>query len=382
MILNQQVYRNRPTRAEINITNLINNLQIVKSQIGPDVKIMACVKANGYGHGILRISQELIKAGAHYLGVAYLEEAMFLRKNGITAPILVMGAINSEQIADFIQHDIDITSSSIDKSRTISKVAQQLGKTAKVHLKFDTGMERIGVHWYNAEPFIKQTVALPGIQIKGIFSHLAKSESDVDFTGQQIQRFNEIIELYKTIADLPELIHLANSGGIIHHPDSYFNMVRPGIMLYGYNPCGYLPDVDFSSRKLQPVMNLKTKVSYFKVCPANTGISYNHSYVTTEQTRIITLPLGYGDGYSRLLSNKGKVIVRGKEHPVVGTVCMDQVMVDVGPDGEAYNGDDVLLFGEMDGAIIPLESVCEKTGTITYEFLCGISSRVPRIYIL
>ena len=157
-------------------------------------------------------------------------------------------------------------------------------------------------------------------------------------------------------------------------------MVRPGIMLYGYNPNGYLPDRTFDDKKFKPVMTLKTKVSFFKVVPAHTGISYNHTYLTNDQTRIVTLPVGYGDGYFRLLSNKGEVIIRGKKYPVVGSVCMDQCMVDIGMDGTAYNGDDALLFGEMDGFTIPLESICDKIGTITYEFLCGISSRVPRIY--
>jgi alanine racemase len=157
-------------------------------------------------------------------------------------------------------------------------------------------------------------------------------------------------------------------------------MVRPGIMLYGYNPNGYLPDVTFDGKKLKPVMTLKTKVSFFKVVPAHTGISYNHTYITNDQTRIVTLPIGYGDGYFRLLSNKGMVIIRGNKYPVVGSVCMDQCMVDIGMSGTAYNGDDVLLFGNMDNFTIPLESLCDKIGTITYEFLCGISSRVPRIY--
>ena len=321
MIITQQVYKNRPTRAEINIANLKNNFEIVKSKVGPNVKIMACVKANGYGHGIVRVSKELLDAGAHYLGVAYLEEAVFLRNNGVDAPILVMGAINSEQVSEFIEHDIEITSSSIDKSKAISKAAETMGKTAKVHLKFDTGMERIGVHWYNAEKFISETLKLPSISIKGIFSHLAKSESDKNFTETQISRFNEIISIYKKYAELPELIHLANSGGVLNHPSSYFTMVRPGIMLYGYNPNGYDPNVQFNGRQLKPVMTLKTKVSYFKVCPKDAGISYNHSYVTDKQTRLITLPIGYGDGYSRLLSNKGIIGVRGRQYTISGTIC-------------------------------------------------------------
>ena len=380
MIAGIETYKNRPTRAEISFENLRNNFSIVKSLINKDVKIMAMVKANAYGHGLYEISSELLKQGVDYLGVAVLEEGVYLRERGITAPILVLGPINADQIAEFITHDIEITSSSIDKSIAIAAVAKEMRKVALVHLKIDTGMERIGVHWYNAERFIEKSYELESIKIKGIFSHLAKAESDAECTTQQLSRFESVLNYMEKKKLLPELVHLANSAGIMNYEDSHYSMVRPGIMLYGYNPNGYLPDVTFDGKKLKPVMTLKTKVSFFKVVPSHTGISYNHTYITDNQTRIVTLPVGYGDGYFRLLSNKGMVIIRGKKYPVVGSVCMDQCMVDLGMGGTAYNGDDVLLFGDMDNFTIPLESLCDKIGTITYEFLCGISSRVPRIY--
>jgi len=375
-----ETYRNRPTRAEISFSNLRNNLSIVKSFVHHDVKIMAMVKANAYGHGLFEISSELLKQGVEYLGVAFLEEGIYLRKCGITAPLVVLGAINTDQIAEFISHDIEITSSSIDKSIAIAAVAKKMGKVAQVHLKIDTGMERIGVHWYNAEKFIEQSYGLETISIKGICSHFAKAETDPAFTAQQLNRFESVLTMMENKSLLPDLVHIANSAGIMNFKNSHFTMVRPGIMLYGYNPNGYLPDVRFGEKKLKPVMTLKTKVAYFKVVPAQTGISYNHSYTTGKQTRIVTLPIGYGDGYFRQLSNKGEVVIRGKKYPIVGTICMDQCMVDIGMDGSAYNSDDVLLFGEMGGNTIPLESLCDKIGTVTYEFLCGISSRVPRVY--
>ncbi len=381
MIFNHASYIKRPTRAEISITSLLNNYTLVRSLIDRNTKIMAMVKANAYGHGIMRVSEELLKAGADYLGVAYLEEALYLRQNGITAPILVLGAINTEQVSDFILNDIEITTSSIDKSRAISRAARELNQTARVHLKIDTGMERIGVHWYNAEMFIEETLSMELLNVKGIFSHLAMAESDSDFTERQISRFEEAVNVMARKNIRPEHIHLANSAGIINHPASHFTMVRPGISLYGYNPNGHKPDIAFNGMKLEPAMNLKTRVSYFKVCPPGTGISYNHTCRTKVQTRIVTLPIGYGDGYNRLLSNKGEVVIRNRRYPVAGSICMDQTMVDIGPDGVAYNGDDVLLFGEMDGETIPLENLCEKTGTITYEFLCNIGYRVPRIYV-
>jgi len=180
---------------------------------------------------------------------------------------------------------------------------------------------------------------------------------------------------------LPQHVHLANSAGVMNYKSSHFNMVRPGLMLFGYDPQMPVKKKVFEGKSLQPIMTLKSKVSYFKVVTKDTGISYNHSYKTSDQTRIVTLPIGYGDGYNRLLSNKGHVIIRGETYPVAGNICMDQMMVDIGMNGTAYNGDDVLLFGSMDGYKISLEQLCRDTGMIPYEFLCMISSRVPRIYV-
>jgi len=371
-----ETFRNRPTRALISLENLANNFAIARSLVAPNVKIMGVVKANAYGHGILEVSRALLSLGAHSLGVALLEEGIYLRQHGITAPILVLGAINADQVPDFLEHDIGITSSSEEKSRLISATAVAMGKTARVHLKIDTGMERIGVHWYNADAFIDQTLALPGIALDGVFSHLAKADTDEEFTLEQIARFTAIVERMDKADRLPPLVHLAHSEGVIHYPSSHFNLVRPGIMLYGY-----AGQKDFGQRRLRPVMSLLTKVAFFKVVSEGAGISYNHIAHTRRQTRVVTLPIGYGDGYNRLLSNRGEVIIRGVRHKVAGNVCMDQTMVDIGPDGTAYNGDDVLLFGEHDGHVVALESLCTAIGTIPYEVLCMIADRVPRIYV-
>ncbi|TAL36734.1 MAG: alanine racemase [Spirochaetes bacterium] len=376
-----ETYQNRPTRAEVSLSRLRHNMETVRALTGPGVQVMAMVKANAYGHGIKEVSDIFLAAGASCLGVAYLEEAVYLRRSGTTAPILVCGAINTDQIADFLEHDIEITSSSLDKSRAIAEVAARRGKTARVQMKIDTGMERIGVHWYNAERFIQGTLDLPDISVTGVFSHLAKAESDRAFTDTQIARFANTANYMAQRNILPPLVHLANSAGILSYPDAHLTMVRPGIMLYGCDPYGYAPEREYAGRRILPAMTLKTKVSYFKVVPAGTGISYNHTYVTSEQTRVVTLPVGYGDGYARLLSNRSEVVIRGRRCPAAGTICMDQMMVDIGPGGTAYNGDDVLLFGEMDGCMIPIEELCDKTGTIPYEMLCGISMRVPRVYV-
>ncbi|MBN2790126.1 MAG: alanine racemase, partial [Candidatus Delongbacteria bacterium] len=348
-----QAYQNRPTRAIIDLANLRNNYQIVKTFIGDNVKVMGIIKANAYGHGMLTIAKQLIKLGVDYFGVAFLEEGIFLRENGIDTPILVMGGINIEQIPEFIKYDIDITTSSMDKTTAISQTAVSLGKKAKVHIKIDTGMERLGVHWYNSERFIEETYNSENIIVEGVFTHFAKSDNDKEFTEKQIKRFDNILNMM-AMHHLPtKFVHCANSAGIINFKDSHYNMVRPGLMLYGYSdlPKGF-------EGELKPVMTLLTKVSYFKVIAEGTGVSYNHTYTSDKQTRIVTLPIGYGDGYNRLLSNRGEVIIRGKRYPVVGNVCMDQMMVDVGPDGEAFNGDDVLLFGKEDNDELRLEELC------------------------
>jgi len=376
---------NRPTKAIISIPNLKNNLEVVRRLICDDKKhkIMAVVKANAYGHGIYNISKELTELGVEYLAVAYLEEGIFLRKSGLDKiKILVLGAVDTTQIDDYIKYNIDITTSSISKSVAISDAAKRMNKNASVHIKFDTGMERIGVHWYNAVKFIKKTYALDNISIEGIFSHFANSEKENnEFTNLQIKRFDEILKEVEDIhkLKLPKYIHISNSSGLInyHQNSSYTNLSRIGLMLYGYGP-----KTDFGKEIgiLKPVMTLITKVSYFKVTKDNRGISYGFTGETKEQSRIATLPIGYGDGYNRLLSNKGEVIIREKTYPIIGSVCMDQTMINLGPNGTAYNGDTVLLFGEYKNSKIRLETLCEKIDTIPYEILCNINYRVPRKY--
>ena len=373
---------NRPTKAIISIPNLRNNLAIARKIVGNDHKIMAVVKANAYGHGIYKISKELSDLGVEYLAVAYLEEGIFLRKCGLDKiKILVLGAVDTSQIEDYIKYNIEITTSSISKSLAISAAAKKMNKNAHVHIKVDTGMERIGVHWYNAISFIKQTYALTNLSIEGIFSHFAKSdEKNSEFTNLQVQRFDEIIEKMKfEKLKLPAYIHISNSSGLTNHhqKSSYTNLSRIGLMLYGY---GSQIDFGIEIGKLKPVMTLITKVSYFKVTKKNTGISYDLSGKTKEQSRIATLPIGYGDGYNRLLSNIGEVIIREKKYNIIGTICMDQTMVDLGSDGTAYNGDIVLLFGKYNNSEIRLELLCKKINTIPYEILCNINYRVPRKY--
>jgi alanine racemase len=365
----------RPTRAEIRLGALRHNFAIARRLAGPGVKVMAVVKANAYGHGIVRVTEELLAQGADYVGVAFLEEGVFLRRSGITAPILVLGPAVTAQIPRFIEHGLDMTLPSVEKARDVSAAARAAGRPARVHLKIDTGMERIGVHWFSAEPFFEEAFALPGLEIVGLFSHFATADGDLDFAREQLRRFRGVLDLLEARGQRPSLVHIANSAGLVALPEARFDMVRPGILLYGYEPS--------PERKIgvEPVMRLMSKVSYFKTVQAGSSVSYGRAWTAGEDTRIATVPIGYGDGYSRALSNRGEVIIRGRRLPVVGRICMDQLMVDLGPDGEAYNEDEVLLFGRNGDDWLPAEFLCERMGTIPYELTCMVSARVPRVYV-
>ena len=365
----------RPTRAEIRLGALRRNFAKARGLAGPGVKVMGVVKANAYGHGILRVASELVAAGADYLGVAFLEEGLFLRRAGLTAPILVLGAINAGQIPRFIENDLDLTLPSAEKARAVSEAAVAAGKKARVHLKFDTGMERIGVHWYSAEPFLDEVLALPGLEVAGVFSHFATADEDLGFAREQLGRFESVLSLLDERGRRPPLVHIANSAALVNLPEARYDLVRPGILLYGYEPS------PLKTVGLEPVMRLMSKVAYFKSVRSGARVSYGGTWAPAADTRLATIPIGYGDGYSRALSNKGEVVIRGRRLPVVGRVCMDQLMVDLGPDGEAYNGDEVLLFGTRGADSLPAELLCERVGTIPYELTCMVSSRVPRLYV-
>lgn len=369
---NNPIFKNRPTRVEISLSNLKHNVSVIKRIIG-DRKILGIVKANAYGHGLIEISKELQKLNIDYLGVAYIEEAILLRENDIKIPILVLGAVDNSQIELFLKYDVDITGSSIEKLQYISKISKKLNKIAKVHLKLDTGMGRIGVQWDRKEEFIKQAYSLPNLEIVGIFSHFADSPNDIKYTKEQLRRFNTVLDFIKKNYKIPKLIHLANTGAISNElKETFFDMVRPGLMMYGYS---YNPKIQ---KLLKPVMIFKTKVSFFKVLEKNCNIGYGRTYTTKQMTRMVTLPVGYADGYPRELSNKGKVFLNNHVYPVVGRICMDQLMIDIGMKGEAYVGDDVELWGDN----MSIFNVSKQSKKSLHDLLCNIGERVPRIYVL
>ena len=369
-MFNSPIFENRPTYVEVSLKNLRNNYYVIKKIIGKS-KFLGVVKANAYGHGLVEISKELEKLSTDYIGTAYLEEAIYLRENGIKKPILVLGAITNSQVPLYLKYDIDMTGSSIEKIENISKVAKKLGKCANIHLKIDTGMGRIGVQWDRKEEFIDKVYSSDNINIVGIFSHFSDSVNDKKYTYLQYKRFNMVLEYIKKNYKLPSIIHLANSGAVSNdYRETFFDMVRPGLMLYGYS---FNPKIQ---KLLKPVMKFFTKVSYFKVLEKGYTVGYDRTYTTKSRSRIITLPVGYADGYPSTLSNKGYVYVNERKYPIVGKVCMDQVMVNMGPKGEAYVGDRVELWGDN----ISLFDISKLSGRSIWDILTSISERVPRIY--
>lgn len=370
-------YKYRVSFVEVNLKNIAQNYFLIKEYVS-NKKVMAIVKANAYGHGILYTSLFLEAIGVDYFGVAFLEEALALRKSGIKTPILMLGGISESQIEKFITNDIDITASSVDKLNKINEIAASLKKEAKVHLKIDTGMERIGTHYYSADKLLDASLNAKHCKVVGIFSHFAKAETDLEYTKLQLERFLEVLSFYERHSIPMPLRHIASSGGILTLTESHLDMVRPGAILYGINP----DPQRFKDLKITPALSLKSEVDYFKVVKENTGISYGHTFTTKEQTRVVTIPLGYGDGLFRTLSNKGSVLINKKKYPMVGNICMDQFMVNIGPKGEAYNGDTVTLIGKDGNESIIVNEIADFVGTDPRDVLVSLNSRIPRKYVV
>jgi alanine racemase len=365
----------RPTHLEVDLERLAQNYRTIAAAVAP-AAVMPILKANAYGHGLVAVARKLEQIGAPYVGVAYLEEGLRLRQEGITLPVLVMGGIVGSQIPRFIEHDLTLTASSVDKLAAIEACAASLGRKARVHLKIDTGMERIGVHWYSAEPLLEASLRVAHADVEGIFTHLASAdERDLGHARLQLERFGEVLRFYERRSVAPPLRHAANSGAVLQLPESYFDMVRPGVLFYGASPAAELR-VELA---VQQALRWVTRVVFFKVVKPGNPVSYGASWAPTQMTRVVTLPVGYGDGYTRAMSGKAQVILRGRRLPVVGRICMDQIMVDVGQ-GSAYNGDEVLLLGEDESSAIRIEELAAWAGTIPHEVLTNLNTRIPRVY--
>ena len=366
----------RPTRIRVALDALTHNLRAIQGHVG--VPVMGIVKANAYGHGLVPVARHLEAQGVEQLGVAFVEEGIALRRAGITVPILVLGGIHAPQVTQFLTHDLEVTVSSIAKLRQVEATAEATGRKAVVHLKVDTGMERIGVHSENAGAFIEAAVASPWCSVKGIYSHLACADDPTSpMTAEQRERFLDACAHFDRLGAPMPVRHLANSGGVLHFPDTWLDMVRPGIALYGV-----LPDpASRATIDLKPALSLVSQVVYFKIVRAGRTVSYGATWTARHDTRVVTVPIGYGDGFPRALSSRGEVLVRGERRPIIGRICMDQFMVDLGTDGSAYNEDDVVLIGEQAGVAIRCEDVARAAGTIPYEILTGLNERIPREYL-
>jgi alanine racemase len=365
----------RATWAEVNLTRLEENLAAIRNKVAP-AKVMLIVKANAYGHGLVEVSKALA-TNTDYVGVAVLEEGILLRQLGITAPIIVLGGIWGDQIAVYLQHNLTLTASSVERLEQINDVAAKMGVKAKVHLKIDTGMERIGIHYYSAHLLQEAALKCSHVEVEGIYSHFANADShDLTHARLQLERFNDVLRFYEHHSLPMPMRHIANSAAVLQLPESYFDIVRPGIALYGVYPSPHVP----RTLEVKPALAWKSRVVYFKVVKPGHPVSYGSTWQSDHEVRVVTVPVGYGDGFFRSMSNRANVIIRGKMYPQVGAICMDQLMVNLERDS-AYNGDQVILLGETNGRRITVEDLAEWAGTIPYEILTNINTRVPRVYL-
>jgi len=366
----------RPTWATVDLAALRWNLRQVRKLVGPKVKILAVVKANAYGHGAVPCSRTLVAAGADYLGVATSEEGAELRRAGLKVPIVVLGLIQPQEAELVVRYRLQPAVATDPQIRALARAARKTGKTVAVHLKVDTGMGRIGIAPEEAEGFSRRLRRLPGLTLGGLFTHFAHAD------GQNKRLLNsQQLRLQAAAAQVKRLwpeavVHEANSAAVIESPETYADMVRPGIMLYGLHPAPRLRH----RVELKPVLSWVTHIVQVKDVPSNVGLSYGHTFVTRRPSRIATLALGYADGLNRALSNRGRVLIGGKVCPLVGRVCMDMCLADVTDVAEARVGSETVLIGRQGGAELTADDMAAQLGTISYEILCAIGGRVPRRY--
>ncbi|HMM19986.1 MAG TPA: alanine racemase [Selenomonadales bacterium] len=366
----------RPTFAEIDLAAIRHNIREIRSAIGPGVKLTAVVKANAYGHGAVPVSRTALEAGADCLAVAIPEEGAELRAAGVSVPIFILGLTLPDQAGLVADNDLTASVSTQESVTALAEAGRRLNRSVKVMLKVDTGMHRIGVSPGKAEEFLQLIAATPGVEAAGIFTHLAAADAaDKAYAIRQLTQFRAVAE--KPSSAKLEFLSAANSATVVDLSDGYFNMVRPGIILYGLPPSGEM----HKTLDLRPAMQFKTRITYIKQVPAGSPVSYGCTYRAERETYLATLPVGYADGYSRHLSNKGEVLIGGRRRPVVGRVCMDQTIVDLGPVCDAAVGDEAVLFGRQGNAEITVTELADLTGTINYELVCRVSARVPRVYV-
>jgi len=366
----------RPTWVEIDLEALEYNYRRLKNIAGKDVKILSVVKSDAYGHGLTEVSRTLNKCRADYFGVASIGEAIRLRDAHINAPILVFGNISPFHAGAILDYDLTQTIFTKKAAMFLNHTAKKRKRKARVHIKIDTGMGRLGIWHAQAFDFIKEIMRLPFIDIEGVYSHLSSADTDNKFTDRQISHFRNLIKKIQDSNIHIPFFHIANSIGQIDYKHSHFNMVRPGLVIYGIYPT----DKMRSKLKLKPIMSFRSKIIYIKRVPKGRSISYGRTFITRRPMTIATIPVGYKDGYSRSLSNKSEVLIRGKRCKVLGRVCMDQMMVDVSNVKRVKHGDIVVLIGNFGKETVSAEEIASLSGTIAYEVVCNIGSSTVRIY--
>lgn len=365
--------------AEINIDALIHNIKGIRNITKPSAKIMAVVKSDAYGHGVLEVSRTLLDNGADRLAVASLAEGKQLRRCGIDVPILVLGAFSEADAAGYVEYDIIPSIFSYSMAAALSDAAKKHNTTAKIHIKLDTGMTRIGFVVTDKNIAVVDEIIkisqLPYIEIEGIFSHFSTSdEYDDTYTRMQFARFMDVNNILEQRGLKIPLKHICNSAGIMMYPEMHLDMVRPGVILYGMYPSD---EVDKSRLDLQPVMSLKAQVTCVKEVEKGRGVSYGKEYITDSTTKIATVPVGYADGYLRGIAHQGSVLINGERVPIIGRICMDQCMIDVTNVHNINRGDEVILFSDSG---ITADDLARWLNTINYEVTCSIGKRIPRVY--
>ena len=367
--------------AEINLDNIAHNVREIRRITNKSAEMMGVVKADAYGHGVMEVAKTLLDNGVTRLAVSMLDEAIQLRRSGISVPILILGYTDPIRASEIIENDVTQSVFSHELAQALSDEAVRQGKKVKIHIKIDTGMSRIGfLPGYSAIKNVAQINQLPNIIIEGLFTHFATAdEKNREFTLTQFERFMSICSELQRIGIHIPVKHCANSAAIIEYPEMHLDMVRPGIILYGMYPS---EDVDKTKIALKPAMTLKANVILVKEVEKDTSISYGRIFTTKGTSKIATIPIGYADGYTRMLSNKGRVLIHGQYAPVVGRICMDQCMVDVSHlNCDIKVGDEVVLIGEQGDNMITAEDVAQSIGMINYELVCIVGKRIPRAFI-
>ncbi len=376
----------RPTWAEISIPQLLENFRIIREHVGPERAIMAIVKADAYGHGIAEVAPVLARAGVDWFGVTAADEGVQLRHLGLTQPILLLTGFWEGEQSALTDYDLVPGIYSEDQLATIEAWGARTGKRIRFHLKVNTGLGMLGLHWQDVEPFIERYRGMSHVELEGLFEQFAAAE---DFTKpqteEQLQRFESVEQALARAGVRPRYCHQANSAAIVSRPESWGNMVRPGLLLYGYHHPVRIgeggPEPAFRSLPVREILTLKTKVISVKELPAGTPLGYEGRYVTPRSSRIATLPAGYADGMSRRLSSRGRVLIRGQFAPIVANISMDLTLADVTKIEGTRVGDEAILIGRQDDKALTAIDIAQSSGTIPHEILCGIGRRVPRRYI-